>query len=407
VTLLRKIIFPILLSIPVALITGSVAAFFLWSLDQVTKIRFENPLLLYLLPVAGIISVFFYYRYGKNLALETDLILTNINDPTQSVPLRITPMIVGSTLLTHLCGGSAGREGTALQIGGGLAEMCLRVLKIHDQYKPIILMSGLAAGFGAVFGTPIAAAIFTFEILRFKKTIWHDFIPVINASVGAHFICLAWGAQHTDFLRCGLSAHGFAEINFSLLGKVMIAGLLFGVVGRFYLFLKEQIGRGFEKLPRQPYLQPIVGGTIIIGLTYIIDSRDYLGLGISAQHADGISILSSFHDHGATAWSWLWKMIFTVITLQSGFKGGEVTPLFFIGATLGNFLATIFHAPTGLFAGLGLIAVFSGVARTPIACAVIGMEIFGAHHAIYMIAACFCAVFSQKKIQAINNTQTK
>jgi H+/Cl- antiporter ClcA len=181
------------------------------------------------------------------------------------------------------------------------------------------------------------------------------------------------------------------SFDFMLFAKAALAGVAFGVVGWLFIFLSHNIKHLAQEVITIKWLQPVVGGLLIIGLTLAIDTRDYLGLGVSSPDEHAVSIVSSFMENGATKFSWFWKLLFTVITLSFGFKGGEVTPLFFIGATLGNSLALFLGAPIDLMAGLGFLAVFAAATNAPIACAVMGIELFGVEHWPYFAIACLVA----------------
>jgi len=380
--------------IPVGLLAGTASAFFLWALDQVTLTRWENPWLLFLLPIAGVASGWLFVRYGRSVEAGNDLIIEEIHEPGGGVPLRMTPLVLLGTLLTHLCGGSAGREGTAVQMGGSLAHAYGRWVGIAADRRQIILMAGIAAGFAAVFGTPFAAGLFAMEVLTVRRIDRRATLPVFAAALVGHFTCLAWGAQHTTYFIALADPKQSNLFDFLLLGKVALAALIFGLVARGFTTLTHALKEAFRRLIAWPLLRPALGGLLVIGLTLALGTRDYLGLGVSSPDQHAVTILSAFGAGGAEPWSWALKLLFTAITIGSGFKGGEVTPLFFIGATLGNALAWVFNAPVDLFAGIGFLAVFAGATHTPVACAVMGLELFGNDHAIAFAIACFIAHFA-------------
>jgi H+/Cl- antiporter ClcA len=380
----------VLLVIPVGLLAGTASAFFLWALDQVSLTRWQNPWLLFLLPLAGVASGWLFARFGRSVEAGNDLIIDEIHQPGGGVPLRLTPLILLGTLLTHLCGGSVGREGTAVQMGGSLAHAYGRWLGVAAERRHILLMAGVAAGFAAVFGTPFAGALFAMEVLIAGRIDRRATLPVFAAALVGHFTCLAWGAQHSTYaIALGDPARG--AVDFLLLGKVALAALIFGTVARGFATLTHALKDGFRRVVASPLLRPALGGVFVLGLTLALGTRDYLGLGVSSPDKHAVTILSAFGAGGAEPWSWALKFLFTAITIGSGFKGGEVTPLFFIGATLGNALAWVFHAPVDLFAGIGFLAVFAGATHTPLACAVMGIELFGSNHALAFAIACFIA----------------
>lgn len=390
----KHLLYWTLLAVPVSLAAGSLVAFFLWSLDEVTRFRWEHSWLLFLLPVAGVAVHFLYKLWGKNAEAGNNLIMDEIHQPGGGVPARMAPLVLLTTLITHLFGGSAGREGTAVQIGGSMASLLAKWFKRSKEDLRMMLMMGIAAGFGAVFGTPLTGAIFALEVLAIGRIKYDALVPCLIASVFADIVCTAWGIEHTRYHILFRSMNDHRLIDFLLLGKVILAGVAFGLAGWLFAMASRQIKSLAQKaFPSRQWLIPLTGGCIVILLTFIAGTEDYLGLGVTAHNPGGISIVSAFHSNGVTPWSWLWKLIFTAVTLGMGFKGGEVTPLFFIGAALGNTLAMIAGAPVDLFAGLGFIAVFAAATNTPIACTLMGVELFGADHVLYYAVACFTAYY--------------
>lgn len=387
-----------ILDIPLALIAGSMVALFLWLLDKVTLLRWQQPWLLYLLPVAGIGIYFLYKKLGKNSEAGNNLIMDEIHQPGGGVPARMAPLVLFTTVVTHLFGGSAGREGTAVQIGGSMANMLGRWMKLTEKDIRILLMAGIAAGFGAVFGTPLTGAVFALEVLAIGTIRYDALVPCLIAAVFADIVCTAWGIHHTHY-HIDFAPHNatpflpFLHIDLLLLAKAILAGVCFGLASFLFANSMHIIKHYAQRYIKPAWLIPAVGGVVIIAFSWALGTRDYLGLGVYSQQPSGVSILSAFHAGGATGWSWLWKLLFTAITLAMGFKGGEVTPLFFIGAALGNTIAMLLGAPVDLFAGMGFIAVFAGATNTPIACTLMGVELFGTSHVLYFAVACFTAYY--------------
>jgi len=377
---------------PVSIVIGSAVALFLWLLDLATQTRFEQPWLLYLLPLAGVAIVLAYQRWGGKSDQGNNLIIDEIHQPGGGVPLRLTPFVLASTVVTHLFGGSAGREGTAVQMGGSLASRYGAWMGLKPEHQRLLLMAGIAAGFGAVFGTPLAGALFAMEVLALGGLRYDGLLPCLMAALLADRTCAAWGIHHSDY-HLGIFAPGAAGPGFEwlLLAKVALASGAFGLAAVLFAELNHGLGALLKQRVQRAWLRPVLGGLAVIALTLALGTRDYLGLGVRAQSPGGVSILSCFQPGGATAYSWLWKTLFTSITLASGFKGGEVTPLFFVGAALGNALAVALHAPVDLFAALGFIAVFGAATNTPLACTLMGIELFGGGQALYMGAACVLA----------------
>ena len=377
----------VLMAVMVGGVVGSVSAGFLWLLDGATRLQGGHGWLLWCLPVLGMLVAWMYGRWGRDVVRGTCVILDEHHLPDKGVPPLMAPLVLVGTLLTHLGGGSAGREGTAVQMGGSLAATLARVFRAHASGVYLWLAAGMAGGFGAVFGTPIAGAVFAMEVVVAGRLNMAVRVPALVASVVGHLTCLAWGTVHTDYR----SLVPDVDASWSLLGKILLAGLAFGLLGRGFVGISHGVQKQLSRWIPWPIWRPAFGGLVVILLVYAMGTRDFLGLGVESASGSGVSILSCFHDGGATPWSWLWKLIFTVVTLASGFKGGEVTPLFFIGAAAGHALGVLGHEPVGLFAALGLIALFSSAAKTPLTGAVLGVELFGAPVALYGTIACVMA----------------
>ena len=236
----------------------------------------------------------------------------------------------------------------------------------------------MAAGFGAIFGTPLAGAVFAMEVLTYGRLEWKAALPCLAAAYLAHGACLFWGIHHTAF---HIDAFDFSA---ALLGKLVLASLAFGMAGLFFASLEHRLGAWFKAYLPFYWLRPLVGASALIVLTLALGTRDYLGLGLPGM-------VAAFSPGGAAPFAWLWKTLSTALTLCSGFKGGEVTPLFFIGASLGNQLAGWLNGPCSLFAGLGLVAIFSAATNTPLACTIMGAELFGWAYLPYLALACYLA----------------
>jgi H+/Cl- antiporter ClcA len=374
-----------------SVLVGSLVALFLWALDQVTLLHWSQHWLLFLLPLAGILIYSLYHFWGKGSESGNGLIIDGIHNSQTKVPASMAPLVLFTTLITHLFGGSAGREGTAVQMGGGLAAMFSKWFTLKKEDHRLILMCGMAAGFAAVFGTPLAGAVFAVEVIVIGRIQYKEFLPCYFSSIVAHLVCLAWGIQHTTY-RIGFAGNDLLlHFDTILIAKTILAAMAFGLAAFLFAEAHLQVKTIFNKWVPIKWLIPVIGGLMIIGLCYLLNTQDYLGLGVIAEKANGISIVSSFKEGAATPYSWFWKLLFTAITLGSGFKGGEVTPLFFIGATLGNTLAWILGAPTDVFAALGFIAVFAGATNTIFASTIMGCELFGTEFVLYFFIACFMA----------------
>ncbi len=384
---------------------GSAVALFLWSLDLATTTRWNHPALLYFLPLAGIAVALLYQAWGKSVEAGNNLIVDEIHAPGGGVPARMGPLVLIGTVITHLFGGSAGREGTAVQMGGSLASWLARLLRLNSNDVRILLMAGVAGGFGAVFGTPLTGAIFAMEVLAIGKMSYESMIPCLVAAIVGDQTTKAWGLEHSVY-RVSSMLHAAVtpdamRLDWLLAGKVAVAAVAFGLVALLFAELTHGLHALQLRWIKHAWLRAAVGALLVILLVWLLGTRDYLGLGVSADpHTPGaVTIQSCFHADGATSWSWWWKLLFTAITLSAGFKGGEVTPLFFIGAALGNTIAQVCGAPVDLFAALGFVAVFGAATNTPLACTIMGIELFGASgpglfesgFVVYLAIACFVA----------------
>ena len=346
-----------LLILPVAMVVGAMVAFFLWLLKWATLARWENSWLLLLLPLAGVLIHFLYRLYGKNSEAGNNLIMDEIHRPGGGVPFRMAPLVLFSTVITHLFGGSAGREGTAVQMGGSVSAFLAKKFKLKQEDRRILLLCGMAAGFGAVFGTPVTGAIFALEVLAIGRIKYDALIPCLVASVIADMVCSLFPISHTHY-TIGFSAESlpllYPYIPFQpmLLMQVVCAGVLFGLASFIFSNMTHYIKDLSNRLFDVKWLIPVVGACLVLGISYLLGTMDYLGLGVDSPSEEGVSIMSSFQKGGADHFSWFWKLLLTAITLGMGFKGGEVTPLFFVGATLGNTLAMITGARVDLLSGL-------------------------------------------------------
>jgi len=384
----------------VAITTGTFVTLFLFLLDKAIHFRFSHPWLLFLLPLAGLVTHFIYQSIGKSAEKGNDLIIEQIHQGGGVVPPQMAPVILVSTLMTHLFGGSAGREGTAVQMGGSIAAFFSTLVKVSAADLSITLIAGIAGGFAAVFGTPVAGAIFALEVLAIGKIDYKAIIPALSAAVIANLTVAAWGFSHLHY-HIELSAIELSSLKESsfyqllLLVKIIAASAGFGLAGYLFSVLNHEVKAVSGKLLRHKWMIPVAGGLTVVALTLLLGRPDYLNLGVNAEYPGAVTISSAFKPGGAGPFSWLWKTIFTVLTIGTGFKGGEVTPLFYIGATLGNTLSSILRSPVGLFAALGFIGVFAGATNTPIASTILGVELFGGDHVLFFAISCITSyVFS-------------
>jgi H+/Cl- antiporter ClcA len=358
-----------------AVLAGTASAFFLIALEWATAWREASPWLIGFLPLAGFAVGWLYERVGKPVEAGNNLIIDEIHDPKKVIPRRMVPLVFIGTVVSHLFGASVGREGTAVQMGGALADQLTGVFRLRADERRILLMAGMSAGFAAVFGTPLAGAIFGLEVLAIGRLRYDALFPCVMAAIVADQICKAWGVHHTAYTVDQVSALTFATV----LG-VIAAGFAFGLVGLLFATTTHAIGGWMKRHITYGPFRPLMGGAVIALSVAVLHTERYIGLGIP-------TIVSAF-QHPLAPWDFAGKFTYTVASLASGFKGGEVTPLFYIGATLGNALAPLLHLPVAMLAGLGFVAVFAGAANVPLACTVMAMELFGPAIAPFAAIAC-------------------
>ncbi|REG83609.1 voltage-gated chloride channel family protein [Algoriphagus antarcticus] len=381
----RYILLWIILGLLVGLLSGSASAIFLVVLNWATDYRESHIWIITLLPIAGFVIGWSYYRYGEISVKGNNLLLDELYKTEKPIPLRMTPLVLFGTILTHLFGGSAGREGTAVQMGGSLADQLTKYFNLDPGDRRIILIAGVAGGFASVFGTPLAGAIFALEWMLHREIRWKSLFPAIWTALVADWVCATlFGVGHTPYFIDLVPPHTLVNLLW-----VIPAGIAFGFSGRLFAQSTHFFSHQFSKYITYPPLRPVIGGLLIAAFVYFSDSTTYIGLGIPR-------IVEAF-ETPLPWYDWLAKTGLTSFTLGAGFKGGEVTPLFFTGATLGNALATWIPLPLALLAGMGFVGVFSGATNTPMACTVMGMELFGYESGIFLGIACLIAyLFSGK-----------
>ncbi len=369
----------IVLVVIIGLFAGLASAFFLEALARTTRLWDDYPVLIWGLPVAGFVMAAVYRGWGASAAPGTALILDAVHDPVnQRVPLRMLPLILGSTLLTHLCGGSAGREGTAVQMAGSIAGALIRWVRIDPHEARILLMAAISAGFGSVFGTPLAGMVFGIEVLARGTVRTKAALPCLIAALVGDATVRFLGVGHTAYpVLAPLLSPG-------LIGWSVVAGLVFAVVVVLYCELHHAVGVVAQRIVADVRWRTALGGVVIIALTYMSGTTIYNGLGLPL-------ISAAFSPDGVPLWAFAYKLVFTAVTLGGGFKGGEVTPLFVIGATAGATLGELCGVPMEVMAALGFVAVFGAATHTPLACLLLGVELFGAGLVVPLAIAVFVA----------------
>jgi H+/Cl- antiporter ClcA len=365
----------------VGVLAGLSSAAFLVSLDWATATRRDNPWVLWLLPAAGFVVGLTYWRIGGTSERGNNLVIDEIHEPTAWLPRRMAPLVFAATVVTNLFGGSAGREGTALQMSASLSDgVFRRIIPVGAPDRRVLLIAAIAGGFGAVFGVPVAGAVFGLEV-HSRGRIRHDaVVPALTASFVGDRVVHALDVPHLP-----VPVIGAVEIDVLLLAKVAVASVAFAWTAVAFIVLTHAVKDVLGRLVAWPPLRPVVGGTALIAMTVVIGTRDYLGLSlplIEGALAGGV---------GVATFAFAGKLVFTAVTLGSGFHGGEVTPLFVIGSTLGATLAVAMDAPVPLFAAVGFVAVFAAATKTPIACTIMAVELFGAGPIVPVMIACTLA----------------
>ncbi len=378
-SLFQQLLKWVLLCVLIGLSSGSAAALFLYTLDLVTNYRESHVWIIVFLPIAGFIVGWFYHRFGKEAEAGNKLLLKTIQDPQQkTIPWVMAPFVYVGTLLTHVFGGSAGREGTALQMSGAIADQFSKPFKLNEQERSTLLIASVAAGFGAVFGTPLAGFIFALEINRRSKLSYYSILPTFVSAILADLVTRAWGIPHTLYV-----VDIIPSISWMNIGYVALAGIAFGACAFVFTQLMHVTSQQYKNLIPYSPLRSFIGGVMVVLLFWWIGNSKYMGLGIPV-------IVQSFSEQ-MEVYDFALKMLLTILTLSAGFKGGEVTPLFFIGALLGNALAMWIPLPLSLLTGLGFVAVFAGATNAPLACMIMAMELFGKEILPYAILVCLLA----------------
>ena len=360
------------IGIVMGLVVGSISSAFSFCLSFVTDLRMKHPYIVYGLPIGGLVIVGLYKLLLKDKKKGANVVINSISDKPQISSL-IAPLIFVSTVITHLFGGSAGREGAALQLGGSLGNTFGRVFKFKERDKKIIIMSGMSAAFSALFGTPMAAAIFSIEAATVGSLYIASLLPcVISAVVASHFSA-SLGISPESFTISEIPEFGIANG-----GKTILLALLVGLISIAFCAAMKYSKKYFKKWIKNPFLRVVAAAAIFLLITFIIGGHDYYGAGIHViEHA--------VVEGEAKPYAFALKILLTALILGAGFQGGEIVPAFYVGATFGCVFGHIIGLSPGLCAAMGMTAMFCGITNCPITSMLISFELFGFECVPYII----------------------
>jgi len=362
-----------LISIGIGLVVGVLASVFGLSLGLVNDLRSKYPALVLGLPLGGLAIVFLYRCLRNHDDRGTNTVVSSIQK-SKDIPVQMAPLIFISTVLTHLFGGSAGREGAALQLGGSIANDIGKILGLNRNDHRTIIMTGMSAGFSALFGTPMAAAVFSIEVVSVGVMHYSALVPCVLASLTASFVAKFFGLPAEIFPLEEVSA-----ITPIAILEIMGLAIIIGGISSLFCIVLHKTEHLYEKHLPNPYIRIAAAGTIIILLTMLLGTGDYLG--------SGMELIERIFEGEAVPWySFILKMLFTALTLGAGFKGGEIVPSFTVGATLGAVLAGLLGLPVPLAASCGMVGLFCGVTNCPITSLLIAFELFGFAGMPYFLA---------------------
>lgn len=363
----------------VGVAAGVASALFLSLLDLATEVREAHRVIVYALPLAGLVIGVLDERFGRPIRGGTSLILDTVQNGGPQLPVRMAPMVLVGTILTHLFGGSAGREGTAVQMGASLADLIAHRFTVTPRVRMQLLAAGMAGGFGSVFGTPMAGAMFGMEVICIGRREYSAIVPAVISAFVGDLVTRLLGPAHVSY-----PVVARLELTVLVLGKWLLLAAAVALVTVAFIELTSLIKRALEARVRWLAVRMFIGGGTIVALWVALGTDAYLGLGIP-------TILRAFTDPALPWDSFAWKLVFTAVTIGAGFLGGEVTPLFFVGAALGNLMGRWLGLPIELAAGVGMAAVFGAAANTPIALSLMAVELLGFYSLPHVAIVCVAA----------------
>ena len=361
----------VVIGIFIGVVVGLVGVSFYHILEFAGEFRKDTPWVLFLLPVGGLIIAFLYRYWMHQEDKGTNLVLAAIASGEEITP-KLAPLIYVATVITHLFGGSAGREGAAFQIGGGIGNMFGRLFKLDESDKHTIIMCGMSAGFSALFGTPAAAAIFAMEIISVGVMYYGALVPCVVASYVSYVVAGYFGVTPVRFTISFVPAYSVAPVV-----RVLILACLCAMVSGCFCYLLHWVGREYRNRIQNPFVRIVVGAALVIAFTFLLGTTDYNG--------DGMHMIRRCFAQGVPYTAFIWKMVLTALTLGAGYKGGEIVPSLFVGATFGYTYGSIIGFDSAFMAEIGMIGVFCGVTNCPITSLLLGFELFGYRGASYLV----------------------
>ena len=364
----------LVISAVVGFLGGVFGSVFHESIDIATHYRMAHPYIIYFLPVGGVLIALLYYAFKSKGKIDTNRVIESARDD-ERVPLIMAPLIFISTTITHLLGGSAGREGAALQLGGSIGYNVGRVLKLDKKDLHIIVMTGMSSVFSALFGTPLTAAFFAIEVISIGIIHYAALVPCVISSVVAYEIALFFGIKPVFF-----GGIMFSSISAMSVLQVTALAALCALVSILFCSAIKYCEHYAEKFIKNRFLRAALGGAIIVGLTLLFRTYDYNGA--------GMEVITNAMGGSARYEAFLLKIIFTAITISAGFKGGEIVPSFFIGSTFGCVMAPLLGLDAGFGAAIGFVALFCGVVNCPIASLMLSLEVFGGQGILLFAISC-------------------
>ena len=369
-----KVIFKwLLISVFMGVLGGVIGSAFHHFIEVATHTRENNSWLIAFLPIAGVVITALYYPFKNKGGLNTNRILSSV-EADDDVPIILSPLIIAGTLITHLFGGSAGREGAALQLGGSLGYNIGKIIKLKKDELHIIVMAGMSSFFSAMFGTPLTAAIFSLEVIRARNIHRKSLLPCMLASAIAYMIAHFVGSEGVRYSVATM------EISVGVIMKTVILAGLCALVSMAFCLAIEYTSKYLKKFIKNEYIRAAVGGAVIVGLAFLLGTVEYNGA--------GMGVIDRAMTGEASYWAFALKIIFTAITIAAGFKGGEIVPTLFIGSTFGCVIGGLLGMNPAFAASIGFAAVFAGVVKCPIASIALAIEVFGGEGVLLYALAC-------------------